>query len=50
MTDVICQSEDVPRPEVCFGQQACIDAVLSEEKIQFLLFVMDTVSIPASQP
>jgi hypothetical protein len=50
MADVICQSEDVPRPEVRFGQQAYIDAVLPEEEIQFLLFAADTVSIPASQP
>jgi hypothetical protein len=35
---------------VRLGQQAYIDAMLSEEVIQFLLPATDTVSIAASQP
>jgi hypothetical protein len=50
VTIIVCQPEDLLCPEVRFGQQAYIDAMLAEELIQFLLPAADTVSIPANQP
>jgi hypothetical protein len=49
VTNIVCQPDDLHCPEVRLGQQAYINAMLSEEVIQFLLPAADTVSIPASQ-